>query len=156
MPFLLVLSGDKWEVAFRSCEAIHADFQRDTTDVGQVSLFSGRLDSFIGSIDLLEENKNVALVSHHKGGSGGEKSLQENLISKLNQKLDNKNASGFNFYVQPTQSDNPYGGEDTQRARSIIFIGLGLLVASSIGDNISLVVPENGLISLNVPLTTTR
>jgi len=153
---LSFLSGDKWEVTFRPRDMVHTDYQRSASDIEQVSLFSGGLDSFIGSIDLLEQHQNIALVSHHKGGGGGEKSLQENLISKLNENYEDKNALGLNFYVQPFQSDNSYGGEDTQRARSIIFIALGLLVANSIGANTTLIVPENGLISLNVPLTTTR
>jgi len=153
---LSFLSGDKWEVMFRSREAVHENFQRETLEIEQVSLFSGGLDSLIGAVDLLDLNQNVALVSHHKGGGGGEKSLQVGLISKLNERYDDKTVSGFNFFVQPVQNNNPFYGEDSQRARSIIFIGLGLLVSSSIGDDITLIVPENGLISLNVPLTTTR
>ncbi len=153
---LSFLSGDKWDVNFRSREAIHESYEREAAEIDRVSLFSGGLDSFIGAIDLLEQFQSIALVSHHKGGGGGEKTLQNGLISKLNDRYENKNATGFNFYVQPDQGNNPYGREDSQRARSIIFIGLGLLVANSIGANTTLIVPENGLISLNVPLTTTR
>ena len=153
---LSFLSGDKWEVMIRPRNAVYDNYIREASEIEQVSLFSGGLDSFIGSIDLLEQKQNVALVSHHKGGGGGEKSLQEELISKLNKSYEDENALGFNFYVQPTQGNNPYGGEDTQRARSIIFIALGLLVANSIGDQMPLIIPENGLISLNIPLTTTR
>src|SRR5690606_33855127 len=46
-------------------------------------------------------------------------------------------------------------------ARSIIFLAYGLLAASALrasseGTSISLVVPENGFISMNVPLTNLR
>jgi len=42
------------------------------------------------------------------------------------------------------------------RSRSILFIGLGIAVATALGDDIPLIVPENGLISLNIPLTSSR
>jgi len=46
--------------------------------------------------------------------------------------------------------------EPTTRSRSIIFLGLGILVASALGERARLLVPENGFISLNVPLTYSR
>ncbi len=42
------------------------------------------------------------------------------------------------------------------RARSILFVAVGVAVASIIKTKPSLAVPENGLISLNVPLTGAR
>ena len=42
------------------------------------------------------------------------------------------------------------------RARSILFMAVGIAVASMIQANPALTVPENGLISLNVPLTGAR
>ncbi len=42
------------------------------------------------------------------------------------------------------------------RSRSVLFLALGVAVASVLGDDAPLVVPENGLISLNIPLTGTR
>ncbi|MCG2739230.1 MAG: hypothetical protein L6300_03200, partial [Syntrophaceae bacterium] len=47
-------------------------------------------------------------------------------------------------------------GETTMRSRSILFIALGLSVADVCGENIPLYIPENGLISLNIPLTGSR
>jgi hypothetical protein len=45
--------------------------------------------------------------------------------------------------------------EITTRGRSILFLGLGIAVADGLKGE-RLVVPENGLISLNVPLTNSR
>ena len=45
--------------------------------------------------------------------------------------------------------------ETTTRGRSIIFLGLGIAIADGLGAE-ALLVPENGLISLNVPLTNSR
>ncbi len=95
-------------------------------------------------------------MSHHKGGNSGEKSVQLNLITQLRHNYDQSTIKDYNFYVQPVKKGNKYGGEESQRARSILFISLGLIVANSYGEQVSLVVPENGLISLNIPLTKTR
>ena len=62
----------------------------------------------------------------------------------------------FPFYVQSFQDENIEEMESSQRARSIIFIALGLLIANSYNQECKLIIPENGFISLNVPLTKTR
>jgi hypothetical protein len=46
--------------------------------------------------------------------------------------------------------------EKSQRGRSFLFLGLGTLVATAVGPSTTLIVPENGFISLNVPLTSGR
>jgi hypothetical protein len=48
------------------------------------------------------------------------------------------------------------GSENTQRSRSFLFFALGALAASGMPDKTTLFVPENGLISLNVPLDPLR
>lgn len=110
----------------------------------------------IGAIDLLKNQNEIALISHHKGGGGGEKSTQELLIGKIQTEYPNKKINSNLFYVQPIKQQNTFLGEDTQRARSLMFIALGLLVANSYGPKTILLIPENALISLNVPLTRSR
>ncbi|WP_411720915.1 hypothetical protein [Mycetocola sp.] len=46
--------------------------------------------------------------------------------------------------------------ETTTRARSFLFISAALTLAAASGDHVPLVVPENGYIALNVPLTKAR
>ncbi len=46
--------------------------------------------------------------------------------------------------------------DDTLRGRSLVFIALGVFVASSIGETIPVLIPENGTIALNVPLNPSR
>lgn len=46
--------------------------------------------------------------------------------------------------------------EDTQRSRSFLFFALGVLAGSGLPNKGTLHVPENGLISLNVPLDPLR
>jgi 7-cyano-7-deazaguanine synthase in queuosine biosynthesis len=153
---LSFLSGDRWELSFREREAFHKEYQREESPIKGVCLFSGGLDSFIGAVDLLSEMDNLCLVSHHKSGGGGDFAAQKELVALIKNKFTAQNITHSCLYIQADQQNNPFEKEDTQRARSILFIGMGLLMANSIGDNIPLYVPENGLISLNVPLTKTR
>src|SRR5690606_10145225 len=46
--------------------------------------------------------------------------------------------------------------EITMRSRSLLFIALGISVAAHLGDGTPLLIPENGTIALNVPLTPAR
>lgn len=114
------------------------------------------MDSFIGAVDLLSKHEDITLVSHHKSGGTAERSTQDELIKILKEEFPGKTIRPFSFYVQPKQSETGFGGEDTQRARSILFLMLGLLIANSTVGQCPLTIPENGLISLNVPLTHTR
>lgn len=153
---LSFLSGDKWEVIFRSRNSYFNETLGVKPNIENVCLFSGGLDSFVGGINALEEYKDTILVSHHKGGNSGEKTIQSQLAKALKEEFELKDITHFSFFVQPQQKNNSYGKEPSQRARSILFIALGLLVANSYGDKTTLLMPENGLISLNIPLTKTR
>lgn len=151
---LTFLSGDKWIVNFRKRNKILKNSKRKTQKIDVVSLFSGGLDSYCGAIDFLSDNSSIALVGHHKSGPN-ELSVQKNLSGQLKIKFGTNCIEEFWFHVQPF-SQSELEGENTQRARSIIFIALGVLVANSISNSIPLNVPENGLISLNIPLTMSR
>jgi hypothetical protein len=155
---LSFLTGDKWELEVRIRQPLTNQKQTAlyNSNISKVSLFSGGLDSLIGAIDLAATNDEIALISHHKGGGGGEKTAQESLVKALQNEFPKKIIKPNYFYVQPIQEGNKFSGENTQRARSIMFIALGLLVANSYGQNTALEIPENALISLNIPLTMTR
>lgn len=49
-----------------------------------------------------------------------------------------------------------YGNEDTTRTRSLMFFSHAIAYATAMADQVTLIIPENGLISLNIPLTHTR
>lgn len=153
---LAFLSGDKWTIDLIDREKIYENVpDRPVPKFPKVCLFSGGLDSFIGAVNLLE-NENVILVGHHKKG-GYEKSPQEELINSLKNHYSDKEIENLLFYVQPEKSqEKDFLGENTQRARSFLFLVLGAVVANSYDSNIPLYVPENGLISLNLPLTQSR
>ena len=48
------------------------------------------------------------------------------------------------------------GKEISLRSRSIVFIALGIYAASSLSPEVPLLIPENGTIAINVPLTPSR
>jgi 7-cyano-7-deazaguanine synthase in queuosine biosynthesis len=152
------LSGDRWEFFFRQNAEVRASTPQILANPQQftkVSLLSGGLDSFVSAVDLLSNGADKPMfVSHYKTGT--ESSTQEKVIQSLFAKYGNGTFSSMRFYVQPNQNNQKAQKENSQRARSLLFISLGLTVANDLGPKVPLILPENGLISLNVPLTKTR
>ena len=107
----------------------------------------------IGAIDWLESNPEgtIKLIGHYDPGVAGPKSDPKGLTKELKDYYRNR----INF-VQVRVGQTPSGEEVTFRSRSIIFIGLGIYAASLAGENIDMIMPENGNIALNVPLTPSR
>lgn len=154
---LSFLSGDRWELYFRQrsvATPIQTVLNQNPNAIMKVALLSGGLDSFISAIDLLEDNQKVGFVSHYKNGSESPK--QKSIYTFLELKYGNAAFIKNQFYVQPNQKHQNASKEDSSRARSFLFLVLGISVAHALGDGIELIIPENGLISLNVPLTQTR
>ncbi len=152
---LSFLSGDKWILNFRQTSESFPQLQSAAFKPKKVCLFSGGMDSFIGINDIINNHNEIATISHHKGGNSGELSVQKSLIKILKDEYNEKSIHPFYFYVQGLK-DEFLKGEKTQRARSIVFLALGLLIANTAGENVNVVIPENGLISLNIPLTPSR
>lgn len=151
---LSFLTGDRWDIRFRQHECYEKWYvaSSDAPTVDVVSLLSGGLDSLVGAIDLLEEGRNVAFISHY--GAGMTKSFQDDVLRALEKEYGSL-ITPYSFYVQPPKKRTG-SGEPSMRSRSILFLSLGTFVASLFSEKIPLVVAENGLISLNVPLTSAR
>lgn len=154
------LTGDRWDISFRN-EKIKM-FEVETTNqinenFDAVCLFSGGLDSTIGAINLLEEGKSVCLVSHYDSmhTSKDQCTVWDKLNNYYEGRLEN---SLFQVMVRPQPKSIylPKLNESTLRSRSFLFIALGLAAASVISDQIPLIIPENGFISLNAPMNLTR
>lgn len=115
-----------------------------------VSLLSGGLDSFVGAIDLVQKELSPYLVSQI---SHGDKHKQVSFASQIGSEIP---------LIQLNHNARyPGKNERSQRARSIIFLAYGVLLATALrrykdGDQIKLYVCENGYISLNPPLTGMR
>jgi len=155
---LAFLSGDIWEFEFRKRNHNEVEknfikgFERTKKKHSPKAfcMLSGGLDSFIGAIDLLNDKKDIVFVSHYGGGKG-EIQYQQKLKVQLKDKFKLNNNQFFNFYAVPLK-----GIEDTTRTRSFMFFAHAIILVSGVGEEMSLYIPENGLISLNIPLTNTR
>ena len=163
------LTGDNWQVSFiqNTQDALYFPrplsrrrkkpprFEMDS--IKSVSLFSGGLDSLIGVIDELEklgDNERILLVSHFDSKSPGPNGDQKKLLINLTTEYQNKI-----YWVQSklalSRKDtdgNRVTIENNYRSRSLFFIGLGCYL-SPIDE---LIIPENGTISINYPLTPSR
>lgn len=151
------LTGDIWNFEFEELES--SPFKRYNCfklddQYNSVSLFSGGLDSLIGVIDWMEENKNerLMMVGHHDHKVPGPKGDQESVLSILNKEYRGQ----FNTMLVGCGQE-PTGMETTYRSRSLVFIALGICAVSS--DRCikkELIIPENGTIAINYPLTPSR
>jgi 7-cyano-7-deazaguanine synthase in queuosine biosynthesis len=156
---LKFLTRDNWRLIFR---ARHRDYRQIVTRparvrpaVTSVCLFSGGLDSFIGAIDLLAAGQSPLLVSHYWDNSTSSQELCFRRIAAVYgaTRLRHVRARvGFNR----NDFDHEMESESTTRGRSFLFFALAALAASGLGGTPVIYVPENGLISLNVPLDILR
>jgi 7-cyano-7-deazaguanine synthase in queuosine biosynthesis len=145
---LRFLTGDIWRVRFHAGGMEPPDWHPRFTDRDCACLFSGGLDSLIGATDLLEAGHRPLLVSQ---ASPKEGHVQRYLADRL----------GIDQHRFEGKAIEKHGlaYEPSSRARSILFIGYGALAASSLvhpNDPADLIIPENGLISVNPPLTRRR
>jgi 7-cyano-7-deazaguanine synthase in queuosine biosynthesis len=165
---LSFLTGDYWRITFIQRDIrlplyvikpkgkVFKDSYR--TSHKKVSLFSGGLDSLVGAIDqLAKSNDKMVFVSHYDATFKGAKSDQDKVNTILNKKYPH-------YHLLQTRVDlsgydnngNKVDNEKTLRSRSFLFLCQAVFVAHSIGNDIEILIPENGTISLNHPLTPSR
>jgi 7-cyano-7-deazaguanine synthase in queuosine biosynthesis len=159
---LKFLTGDIWRFEFRDrpeeyrtvVEALEPrlPIERFTA----VSLFSGGLDSLVGAIDQFQRGENPILVSHH--GEGKSSVAQRDCFDMLSQHYSTQEIERISSGVRFPKELFPWGHaeESTTRGRSFLFFSLAAVVASSLPSGTPIYVPENGLISLNVPIENLR
>ena len=153
------LSGDNWEFSFREKVKLDEDIyykskRYEKTDIkyyDKVCLLSGGLDSFIGAIDLLEEEKNKILFISHYGGGKGTKEYQDKVFTCLKDTYGLDDSDYIQFYVACK-----HAFEDTTRTRSFMFFSHAIVMASAFNVDTEMYIPENGFISLNIPLSGAR
>jgi 7-cyano-7-deazaguanine synthase in queuosine biosynthesis len=154
---LSYLTGDTWQFHFREVgpfplpEPKKRAKPKLENGCDCVSLFSGGIDSLVGALDIVNTGKRVALVGHH--GTGMTQPAQTKVLEVLKPKIGGA-IFDLLFYVHPKK--DKLEGEPSMRSRSFLFLALGAATASAIGSDSPFVVPENGVISLNVPLTFAR
>jgi len=148
---LRFLSGDIWELEFigNGATPTTSDPMRLRNE-DMVCLLSGGMDSLIGAIDVVGEGRRPLFVSQMaKGDTADQKKFAQTIAPQ-------------SLHLQLNHHARPPGpSERSQRARSIAFLGFGVLAASCLrrhhdGEEVELRIPENGFISQNVPLTPLR
>lgn len=154
---LSFLTGDYWTVLFYKntmqlpAQQVPPIYQGS---FAQINLFSGGLDSLIGAIDGLETSKlPILFVSHYDPTMGGPKKDQEDVSFELKREYTSTFIRLPSVKVFLSQSSLT-GSETTCRSRSLLFLGLASLLADVKG--IGIIVPENGTVSLNYPLSPSR
>jgi 7-cyano-7-deazaguanine synthase in queuosine biosynthesis len=163
------LTGDRWNITAypSSADPLAAlpVLQQPLipfVDVDAVSLFSGGLDSLCGVIDLLEGDPTLrlGLVSHYDGGQASSK--QTALHARLAAEYGSYRVVLRRLWLRPaaehTKQEHPAGPavETTTRGRSLLFLAAALALASSVGPDAPVYLPENGYIAVNVPLSRAR
>lgn len=154
------LTSDHWELECRQAVegAVFDGGQNRLPGLSNqnhaVALLSGGLDSFAGAVNLLQESSApVAFVSHYGRGNVTHK-VQERVYSLLSEYYP-KQFEIFHFFVQPSISMTDES-EPSSRSRSILFLSMGIAIASALEKGTPMHIAENGFMSLNVPLSHNR
>ena len=156
---LRFLTGDLWRVSFRARQKgmkslIVRPYKPAGSKLDTVCLFSGGLDSFVGAIDLLANGKNPLFVSCYKDASTKSQAV---CAARLGMQYGDFGPRHVRANVSFDRNDLPgLDTETTTRGRSFIFFALATLAADVLDGTTPVYVPENGLISLNVPLDPLR
>jgi 7-cyano-7-deazaguanine synthase in queuosine biosynthesis len=160
---LTFLSGDRYSFTWEPSRVLRPYGVGGTSlprhfDV--VCLFSGGIDSLIGAYRLLEQGRRVLLTGYQTDNISAH--AQRILAGELHDLFGDQ----FSFVqcdIRPFQGRTPpeyplpaiSNLENTHRTRSFLFLSLAVAMAEISGAR-SIVVPENGLIALSVPLQTSR
>lgn len=155
---LKFLTGDIWKLEFskRDVEFSEKDKEECRSDKYKIaSLFSGGMDSLIATINYMEQGQPTLLVSH--AGEPRVRRWQTDLLQILDEdymKIPHENAY---LWTSLGDIELPETDEDkNQRSRSFLFIMIAIFAMSGTKRCNQLLMPENGLIALNVPLDCTR
>ena len=150
---LRFLTGDFWHLTFKDGGVNPPKTtkkQKKPFDFNCVCLLSGGVDSLVGAIDLVAEHHRPILVSQTLRH---EAETQKRYAREIG--FEGGHIQwGYNIGM-PDQEH-----EGTTRGRSIIFFAFAALAASAIQSKlespVKIYVPENGFISLNIPLNPGR
>ncbi|NWO06609.1 MAG: hypothetical protein HLX50_13245 [Alteromonadaceae bacterium] len=160
------LTGDQWKFTFekttmsmpRPKKSAKAKAKaKSLMGLNSVCLFSGGLDSAVGAIDILNGKSTLKplLVSHAYRGDGAKQEQIKSLLSPPFGEL--------SYSISPHIMKSLEGKTDiSMRGRSFNFLAMAVLGVTALRNancdsNIdTIIVPENGYISINPPLTRRR
>jgi hypothetical protein len=152
---LYTLTGDSWTFAFSRRRGEAPGKYASPPEASQVALFSGGADSGAGALLAFMDDDKTVLASHNDWSSirGQQNTVLDKIEEITGARPTNTSWKLARRGVQ-IGSDQPFGIDRSRRSRSIVFLALGLAVASL--DKVPLLVQENGFTSLNPPLSGER
>ncbi|SRR6266508_1148778 len=153
---LAFLSGDSWALSFTQQEAEPVEAKGFTEGAvpKRVVLLSGGADSAIGGLysrSLLAAGDHHVLLSHYSNTMLAP--IQRHIAAEIQRLIPGPSQKHLVVHVgrRADRIDGTqYPSEPTSRSRSLLFLALGLAVASI--HRVPLWIPENGFASINPPL----
>lgn len=152
---LNTLTGDLWTLSFSSRREPRLGDIVEPEECSRVVLFSGGADSASGAAIALGEEGSTVLVSHSDWQSI--RGQQNRVLTALDSIFGEEPTNIYWRLMRreaQAGSGAPFAEEPSRRSRSVIFIALGLAVASM--REAELWIPENGFTALNPPLSGER
>ena len=146
------LTGDRWAIDLvRDPTARPEPSNKESPEAARsVALLSGGLDSFLGALHLLSTLGDAPLFVGHYDTATAVRRAQNTIRTWLQGSY-----ATAPSYTQAEFTQAADKREASSRSRSLLFIALGVAIASSCGAT-TLFVPENGFTSLNLPLHPNR
>lgn len=153
------LTGDQWRLQFHTRHGPTETIATVGIDASRVVLLSGGADSASGALlsayELAGRNEQQILVSHWS--STNLSPVQSKIASRIEEFVPRSTADHVKVNLargRTAPTGAHYGRENSTRSRSLLFIALGLAVASA--HRVPLWLPENGYASINPPLSRSR
>lgn len=149
------LTSDSWRVEFRAVPEFESEAAAPRSGGDLVCLFSGGADSLCGAVRALNDGRTPLLVSHWDWT--GHSEVQRRMAGQLSALFD---VDVPHLQVRLGRRGEQLDGtsfrdEPSRRSRSLLFICLGLAIASAV-PSLPVWIPENGFASLNPPLASER
>jgi 7-cyano-7-deazaguanine synthase in queuosine biosynthesis len=148
------LTADELHLRFEQEPAPAAPPRMARTPFGAhdcVALISGGQDSFTGALDLLDDGRKPLLLSHSASGAVN---AAQNAVEAILRGIDSSVAR-VRLSAGKARGGQFPGVESSQRSRTLLFVGAAALVAS-LGGSDEVVLNENGVMALHLPLTAAR
>lgn len=154
--YLRYLTEDEWSIEFSvgtfdsrpSEQQQFLDLVPDGAPIS-VSLFSGGLDSFAGTVAAISEKRDHHFVCVSSAPSQRQESLQRRQISSIRSALNPRSLTSVRVHSH-LNSGRGLREEPTRRSRGFLFLSLGTAIASTLGAQ-RLELFENGIGALNLP-----
>lgn len=146
------LTGDQWTIRLkreqRNSPPNTLDLNLEPLD--EVTLLSGGLDSFCGAIDRIGDGKSRLFVGHTDGTAAVQRAQNE--LRRFLHAAYPENTPGYKTVLLSNRGKKV---ESSTRSRSFLFMALATAIASGQQCS-SVIVPENGFTSINIPLSPAR